>query len=375
MIPYSKHSFSEKELDAVISQIQKGNIARGTIIDDFEQECSVYLDSHCVSCSSGSAALEVALRAAGVGPGDEVIVPNISWIATASSVNLVGAVPIFCDVMKGFPNIDIESVKRVISRRVKVVIPVHFGGVAVDLSELKEVCDAYGTLIIEDACHAMGGMYKDGTKIGSSNKSLAACFSFHPAKNITTGEGGLISTQSSNFLERVRVIRSGGVQRIGTSLTKKSFYDCTELGSNYHMTAISAAIGIVQLRKLNNFVEKRREIWSYYEQEISELEQFSLYQHPHYSGFNLCIASVNNHRNLLMELLIKDDIGVHFHYPLISELNIYNEKKVKSKVDSVLTNCYKYESNSLTLPLYPELSYKEVDYIVSRVKYHLGQFR
>jgi len=372
MIPYAKHSFSNKELDAATSQIQKGNIARGSVIDDFEYECSEYFDSHCISCSSGSSALEIALRAAGVGPGDEVIVPNISWVATASSVNLVGATPVFCDVSEDYPNIDIESVKRLITDRVKVVIPVHFGGVAVDLTELKKVCDKFNTLIIEDACHAVGGMYKDGKKIGSSDKSFAACFSFHPAKNISTGEGGLITTKNISLKEKISVIRSGGILRRGNSFLDRSFYDCIELGSNYHMTAISAAIGIIQLKKLNEFIEKRRELWLYYEHKILNLEQIRLYRHPNYSAFNLCIASVENDRNSFMEMLYKNEIGAHFHYPPISGLEIYKSGIAHSRSDDMLTNSHKYAKNSLTLPLYPDLTFDNVDFIISVIKNHLG---
>ena len=363
MISYAKHSVSKEEIKKVVNQIKFGSLARGDIINKFEKNFSKYLSCNVVSCSSGSASLEIALRAAGVGQGDKVIVPNISWSATATAVNLVGAKPVFCDIEEDYPNISLDDVKKNISSGIKAIIVVHFGGVPVDIKKLYSICAPKNILIIEDTAHALGGKYKDGNLIGSSKLSFATCFSFHPAKTITTGEGGLISTKRNSIYKKILSIRSSGIIRDKKNKFKKYFYDCVDLGSNYHMTSLSAAIGLCQLKKINKFVYKRKALWQRYYKNLKSSSNLSLFNHNKNSSFNLCIASSKQKKKLINKLL-KNKIGVSFHYPEIRMLSLY-KKNILPSINSKkkFPNSSKYTKNSLTLPLYPDLTFKQVDTI------------
>lgn len=364
MIPYAKHSFNLKEINAVLKQLNNGSIARGKIIQDFEQQLDLYLNSYTVTCSSGSSALEIALRSAGIKPGDEVIVPNISWIATASAVNLVGATPVFCDIEKDYPNISLSHLKILITNKTKAVIPVHFGGVCVDLQALSKICKPNKILIIEDACHAFGGKYKDGKMIGSSNYSYCACFSFHPAKNITTGEGGLISTNKIKIKKKISIIRSGGIVRKKADGIQKAYYDCEQIGSNYHMTSLSAAIGIEQLKKIDKFVNSRKKLWKRYQKNLNINKNIYLYQHNENSAFNLCLIKVYKGRDKLLIKLNDNGVGAYFHYPQLRAMSVY-KKSIKSYKEDAKNyiNSLNYARSSLTLPLYPDMTIKQVDQI------------
>ena len=363
MKSYAKHSISKEEIKEVVNQLKIGSLSRGPIIKKFEKELGSYLSSYAVTCSSGSSALEIALRTAGIGIGDEVIVPNISWSATATSVSMVGATPVFCDISKDYPNISFKDFEKNISNRVKAVIPVHFGGVSVNLKKLAKICSPKNIIIIEDACHAFGGRYEDDSLIGSSKLSYAACFSFHPAKSITTGEGGLLSTKNKSVYKKILSIRSSGINRKIENGFQKYLYDCVDLGSNFHMTTLSAAIGICQLKKVNKFILKRKILWQRYYDNLKKLSSFRLFHHKKNSSFNLCLGFVKQ-RKKLTQLLIKNNIGVSFHYPEIRLLSIY-KKKLKPSINTKnkFPNSYNYTKNAITLPLYPDLKIKEIDFI------------
>jgi len=378
MIPYSRHSISKEEILFVSHQLKLGQLSRVKIIEVFEKKCSQMLSNYAVSCSSGSSAIEIALRAANIKNGDEVLVPNISWSSTATSVSLVGGIPIFCDIDKDFPNINLEEVKKKISKRTKAIIPVHFAGVPVNIEKLYTICELYGIHIIEDACHAFGGRYSKDKIIGSSKYTFASCFSFHPAKTITTGEGGLIATSKKSTYNKLLTIRSSGIVRKSKLGFKKSLYDCSMIGSNYHMTGLSAAIGICQLKKVNFFISKRKLLWNRYKKNLNNLKNINLFTHTNHSSFNLCILKVSKKKRLnLINYLTKHGIGVFFHYPEIRLLSLYKQKiysKIKYKKKDFI-NSWNYTRSSITLPLFPSLLIKDVDRICDVIKNFNKKFK
>jgi len=354
-IPYAQHVIGSAERAAVLKLLDGGWLARGPVLAEFESAFSQYTGSEtAISCSSGSAALEIVLRGLDIGPGDEVIVPNITWVSTATAVNKVGGTPVFCDVAADYPNLCPTAVEAGISSRTKAVIAVHFAGVAVDMTSLSDLCKHHSIELIEDAAHAVGGSYEDGTKIGSSTLSSAACFSFHPAKNMTTGEGGMVTTQDEELGVRMSLIRSNGISRRGTNGIDKALYDCLEIGDNYHLNCIAAAIGLHQIERLDGFVRRRAELWSLYSELLVEIPGLRLLRHPRHSAYNLCLAFMERNRDEALAALNDAGIGAYYHYPLLHELSVY-QNKASSRNGSRFDNSLYYRDHAITLPLHPAL--------------------
>jgi len=363
-IPYAQHIIGETERQAVLDLMDGGWLARGPALAEFENAFARYVGSSAaISCCSGSAALEIVMRALNIGPGDEVIVPNITWVSTATAVNKVGGAPVFCDVEEGVPNLCPDAVEACISSKTKAVVAVHFAGVSVDMEALSTLCDKYGLTFVEDAAHAVGGSYADGVKIGSSALSAAACFSFHPAKNMTAGEGGMVTTQDAELAARIALIRSNGVFRRGADGIKKAQYDCLEIGDNYHLNCIAAVIGLHQLDRLDGFVSRRGKLWQRYSQLLADSPHVTLLPHPAYSAYNLCLAMIENNRDQVFSALNKAGIGAYYHYPLLHELSVY-KGTAQSRSGPNLANSIYYRDHAITLPLHPGLKDDDINKIV-----------
>ena len=257
-IPIAQPSLGEEENDAVLAVLASGMIAQGPETAAFEEEFAAYCGvPHAVAVNNGTAALHAALLAAGVGPGDEVVVPAFTFFATASSVSMCGAVPVFVDVDPATATIDPADILAKVSPKTKAVIAVHLYGQPCDVGEVREVCDDADLIFIEDAAQAHGATYQ-GQKTGSLGD--LACFSFYATKNMATGEGGMVTTTSDEYDTRLRrVINHGQSEK----------YLHTTLGYNYRMTDINAAIGRVQLAKLDGFNQRRQENAAYYNAHIT----------------------------------------------------------------------------------------------------------
>ncbi len=260
MIPIARPCLGEDEIREVRRVLESGMIAQGELVRKFEEEFASYVGSkYAIAVSSGTAALHVALISLGVGPRDEVAVPSYTFYSTASSVILSGARPVFIDVDIRTGTMDPRDLASKINERVRAVIPVHIHGHPADLDSIREVIGEKEIYVLEDSAQAHGALYK-GSKVGSLGE--AGAFSFYPTKNMTTGEGGIITTDDEYVYERARAIRDQG---------QVSKYEHYYIGFNYRMTEINAAIGIVQLRKLDKFNARRKEIASIYTQELSGL--------------------------------------------------------------------------------------------------------
>lgn len=247
-IPIARPSLGPEEAEAVTAVLSSGIIAEGPVTKTFEHEFAAYSGAaHAVAVNNGTAALHAALLAAGVGPGDEVVVPAFSFFATASSVAMTGAKPVFSDVLRDTYCIDPDSVYDRITEQTKAVIGVHLYGQPCDAFVLRDICSDRGLIFIEDAAQAHGAMI-NGAKVGSIGD--LACFSFYATKNMATGEGGMVTTGSADLHERLRRIINHG---------QSEKYIHTEIGYNYRMTDIAAAIGRVQLSKLDGFIRARQE--------------------------------------------------------------------------------------------------------------------
>ncbi|QYZ78438.1 DegT/DnrJ/EryC1/StrS family aminotransferase [Methanofollis formosanus] len=257
-IPIAQPSLGTEEAEAVTAVLDSGMIAQGPETAAFEQEFAAYCGVlHAVAVNSGTAALHAALLAAGVGPGDEVIVPAFTFFATASSVSMCGAVPVFADVEEATATVDPADVVTKITSRTKAIIGVHLYGQPCDAGALREICDANNLVFIEDAAQAHGAEYH-GERTGSLGD--LACFSFYATKNMATGEGGMVTTASDDYKVHLRRIINHG---------QADKYLHIELGYNYRMTDLAAAVGRVQLKKLDGFNRRRQENAAYYSTHIT----------------------------------------------------------------------------------------------------------
>ncbi|MFH1126428.1 MAG: DegT/DnrJ/EryC1/StrS family aminotransferase, partial [Candidatus Altiarchaeota archaeon] len=237
-IPIAKPLIGKEEIRNVVAALKSGSIAQGPKVKEFEEKFASYIGvRHTVAVNSGTAALHIALLANGVKPGDEVIVPSFTFIATANSVLYCNAKPVFADVREDSFNIDVEDVKNKITAKTRAVIPVHLYGQPADMKELMEIAAEKNIAVVEDACQSHGAIY-DGKKVGSFS---SGCFSFYPTKNMTTSEGGAITTDDGRIAELSSMIRTHG--------SKKRYYH-EMLGFNLRMTDVAAAIGLAQLEKL-----------------------------------------------------------------------------------------------------------------------------
>lgn len=258
MIPIARPCLGEEEIKEVVKVLRSGMLAQGKLVEEFERSFASYVGTkYAIAVSNGTAALHVALISLGIGPGDEVAVPSYTFYATASSVILSGARPVFVDVDSKTGTMDPQDLSRKISDRMRAVIPVHVHGHPADLDSIREVLRDREIFILEDSAQAHGALYR-GSKVGSVGE--VGAFSFYPTKNMTTGEGGIITTDDEYVYRRAKAIRDQG---------QISKYEHHYVGFNYRMTEINAAIGLVQLRKLDAFNARRKEIASIYTEELS----------------------------------------------------------------------------------------------------------
>lgn len=274
MIPYGKHFLDEDDINAVVAQLRGGTVTQGAKIGEFERAVADCVGAtFAVAVSSATAALHLACLAARVGPGDAVVTSPNTFVASANCAVFVGASPQFSDIHPETLNLDAGALEEKCRRleEVRAVIPVHFGGLSCDMPAIKAVADQWGATVIEDASHALGARHADGSRVGSCKYSDMAVFSFHPVKQITTGEGGMITTNNESLYRELLRLRSHGINKGNDPLLcpdeaftdgkpNRWYYEMQELGFNYRLTEIQAALGLSQLGKLDRFVARRREL-------------------------------------------------------------------------------------------------------------------
>lgn len=364
MIPYGRQSINKKDIDSVVSVLSSNFLTQGPKIQEFERHLAKYCGAkYAVVVSSGTTALHLAYLAAGLKHKDEVITTPNTFAATANMLLAVGAKPVFCDIRLDTNNIDESKIEKLITPRTKAIVPLHFAGQPTDMDKIKSIAKQYKLIVIEDACHALGAKYKH-SKIGSCHYSDMAIFSFHPVKSITTAEGGAILTNNKKYYKRLKLLRSHGIHKNAQGKNVM-----TELGYNYRLSDIHSALGISQLKKLNKFITRRRQVVKWYTQELKNVKELIL---PcelagNYSAWHLYIVRVKNPklRGLLVAYLKKNSVGVNFHYPAVYSHPYYRAhgyRKLK------LINEDKYHNSCITLPCYPSLTIAQLKYISQLIK-------
>src|SRR3989344_5230791 len=268
LIPYSKQWINHEDITEVVKVLKSDWITQGPKIEEFEKTLARYVSAkYAVAVSNGTAALHLACLVAGIGPSDEVIIPTLSFVATANCVLYCGAKPVLVDVYEDTLTINVEDVENKITKKTKAIIAVDFAGHPADWDKLKELAKKHNLILIDDAAHALGSKYR-GKMIGSI--ADFTCFSFHPVKIITTGDGGAVITNNKNYYEKLLSLKHHGIVKT-QNLSKKYgdwYYDIKELGFNYRLTDIQASLGISQLKNINSHIKRRRSIWQRYQKAL-----------------------------------------------------------------------------------------------------------
>jgi dTDP-4-amino-4,6-dideoxygalactose transaminase len=362
LIPINKPLLDDKEIEAAVGVLKSGVLTSrakaGSKVEAFERGFAQFADAkHAFAVNSGTTALQLSLLASGVGPGTEVIVPSFTFVATAEVVVLVGAIPVFVDINLETYNIDPSEIKKALTDRTRVIMPVDLFGLPADMKPIKEVAERHGLLIVEDAAQAHGAEY-----YGKPPGSLAdlTCWSFYASKNMTTGEGGMITTDNDRFAAKLPYMRTHG---------EKDEYVSTMIGGNFRMPELEAAIGIVQLRKLPSFVERRAKNAERLAARLDDTSQLKLpfvpqgYKHSWYLYTTRLERATREQRNKTIKSLRNLGIGAAAYYPVpIHQMPFYR------RFHRVLPNTEKAAEQVLSLPIHPGVTQTEIDYIADSVR-------
>jgi len=364
-IPFHKPHITQKEIDSVIDIMRSGWLTMGPKTFEFENAFKKYIGSqYAISVNSATAALHLALNAVGVGNGDEVIIPTNTFIATAEAVVYSGAKPILCDIEANYHNIDINLIEPLITPKTRAIIPVHFGGNPCDMDELKKIANHFNLKIIEDAAHALPSFYKN-KKIGSF--SDVVCFSFYATKTLSTGEGGMVTTNNKKIAKKVSLQRLHGINGDAWKRYERNndwYYEVIDLGYKYNTTDIQSAMGIVQLEKLEWMRDERKMIAEKYKNAFSGKLDFIEENIKNESSWHLFVIKIGN-RDELHQKLKEKGISTSVHFIPIHKHPYYKKSFSFSDEDYPVAN-FVFEQ-SLSLPIYPGLTENEVEYIIKNV--------
>jgi UDP-4-amino-4,6-dideoxy-N-acetyl-beta-L-altrosamine transaminase len=366
-IPYSRQSIDEKDIAAVCSVLRSDYLTTGPKIEEFEKAvCSYVGAKNGVAVSSGTAALQCSMYALGICPGDEVIVPPMTFAATANCVCLMGATPVFVDVEPGTLLIDPKEVEARITPRTKAIIGVDYAGQPCDWDSLRVLANKHGLALIADSCHAIGAEYK-GHKVATL--ADMTIFSFHPVKHITTGEGGMIVTDDKDYSDKMRIFRSHGITTDVSTREKTGawFYEMVDLGYNYRISDIQCALGLSQLEKLPEWIKQRQNIAKMYDQFFAENNLSSpLTVRPDRTHvYHLYVVQMKN-RDKVFSDLREQGIGVNVHYVPV-HLHPYYQKKF-GYGKGLCPVAEKAYEQLITLPLYPGMTNKDVKMVERVIK-------
>ena len=382
-IPYGHQWIDEEDIRNVTKVLKSNWITQGPKVKEFEEKFASYCEAkYAVAISSGTAALHIASLACRIKKGDEVITSPITFVASANCILYCGGKPVFADVHPDTINIDPLEIKNKITKKTKAIIPVDFAGHPADLDEISKIAKRNNLIIIEDASHSLGAKYKD-TKVGSCKYSDMTVFSFHPVKIITTGEGGMVTTNNKEYYEKLLLFRSHGItknsfkfsSRRARSAEEKWYYEMQELGYNYKLTDFQSALGISQLKKIEGFIKRRREIVQIYNEAFKGIEEIvtSTERPGVESAWHLYVIRVKKlNRRKIFESLHKENIGVQVHYIPVYWQPYYQKLGYKKGLCPIAEEYYQ---EAISLPIFPKMSKKEIDKVIKGVKEVINYYR
>lgn len=371
MLPYARQSIDDDDRLAVDSVLRSNWLTTGPMVKEFEEAVTLYTGAaEGVAVNTGTAALHAAMWAAGVGPGDDVIVPAISFVASANCVLYVGATPVFADLSPDTLNLDPDDVQRKVTSRTRALVVVDFAGHPCDHDALRTIADQYGLIIIEDAAHSLGATYQ-GRKVGTLQDITT--LSFHPVKHVTTGEGGMLLTDDPDVAKRVRSFRHHGIDLDlhNRNRTNSWEYDVVDLGFNYRLPDINCALGVSQLAKSDQWLERRRTIAAAYQKALHGLPMLQLPEeradclsawHLYFIRLNLETNTAS--RSQVFAALRAENIGVNVHYIPIPWMTHYANLGYVRGQWPVAEREYE---RVISLPMYPGMTDQDVVDVASAV--------
>lgn len=375
-LSYGKQWIDEQDIQAVADTLRSDFLTQGPKIAEFEQAiCDLTGAHHCVVVANGTAALHISVAVLGIEPDCEGITSTNTFLASANAMVYNGITPVFTDIdPKTYLPTPAEFEKQ-ITEKTKILIPVHFAGQPCEMEKITQIAGNNDCFIIEDAAHAIGSVYDDGSAVGSCKYSDMAIFSFHPVKTITSGEGGAITTNDATLYEKLILLRNHGLTRNENKLTRNPgpwFYEMQDLGFNYRMTDLQAALGLAQLKKLDSFAIRRREIVNHYNDVfrnvdwlVTPYERKSLNSVFHLYVLKIDYTKLGKNRTDVMEILKAKNIGTQVHYIPVHSQPYYRDHYDYRWGDFPVAESY-YE-HALSIPLYPKMSDDQVEYVVQAI--------
>ncbi len=373
-ITYGRQYIDEEDIKAVENVLRSDYLTQGPKVREFEERLGGYVGAkYVVAFANGTAALHGAYFAAGLDKEDEIITTPITFAATSNAALYLGAKPVFSDIDLNTGNIDPSKIEEKITQKTKIVVPVHYAGHPVELEKIYEIAKKYDLILIEDACHALGAKYH-GEKIGSGKYSDMTIFSFHPVKSITTGEGGAVTTNDKGYYERLVLFRQHGITKNPANFVNAShgpwYHEMQELGYNYRLTDIQSALGISQLKKLDKFVKRRREIVSLYEKLLKDNPYFELPVEKDYaySSWHLFPVKLKDkyipYKKEIFEKLRNNNIFLQVHYIPVYRHPYYKSLGYK---EGLCPNAEIFYKKEISFPIYYSLTDDEINYFVDMI--------
>jgi UDP-4-amino-4-deoxy-L-arabinose-oxoglutarate aminotransferase len=374
-LPFTRPSITEAEIREVNETLRSGWITSGPRVAAFEKEFSAYVSAPFgIAVTSGTAGFHILLQALGIGPGDEVITASLTWPSPVNMMEFVGARPVFADIDRQTFQLDPASVERVLTPQTKAIVPVHFAGQPCDLDAFHALCEKHGLILIEDAAHAIGTEYR-GQRIGSGKNP--AVFSFHAIKNLTTGEGGLITVSDERLRDRLVSLRFHGVdqdawKRYAREASKG--YDLFEPGWKYNLTDLQAAVGLAQLRRIEEMNARRMKLAELYDRlldDVSEIIRAARVSYPSRHAWHLYTILIDPDkagltRDEFREQMRKRNIGTGLHFLAVHELSFYRQRYCPPS--ELLRNSEYVAARIVSLPLFPDMQEEDVVEVVKEIR-------
>jgi len=364
-IPVNRPSVGQEELRGVEEVFKTGWLGMGSVVFEFENLLKKYLGArNVIAVNTGTSALHIALYSMGIKSGDEVILPSLTFASSPQAVLMCAAKVVFCDIEEDTLNMCVADVKKKITRKTKAIMPVHYSGLPCDMNSILALAKKHGLRVVEDAAHAFGSIY-NGKKIGSFGD--ATCFSFDPIKLITCGEGGAVVTDDDTLAEKIVRKRILGIDKDTYNRYKHKrnwFYEVRELGYRYHMSNINAAIGIAQMDKIEGFLKRKREISAMYDEGLKDVKMIGLIKKDYadVAPFNYIIKVKGNKRDELMTFLHDKGVDTGVHYIPNHTQPFFKQHRTS------LPKTEKIAGQILTLPLYCDMTDKDVGHVVSSIR-------
>lgn len=372
-IPYGHQWIDDSDIEEVVKVLRSDWLTQGPKILEFEECLANYCGcKYAVVFNSGTSALHGAYFALGLKEGDEFVTTPNTFVATANAGLYLGAKPVFIDIEENTGNIDVSKIEERLTKNTKLIVPVHYSGHPVGLEKIYKIAEKYNLFVVEDACHALGAKYKGG-KIGNCKYSDMTVLSFHPLKHITTGEGGAVLTNNEEFYRRLLMFRTHGI-------TKENFidepdgdwyYEMQYLGHNYRMTDIQAALGMSQLKKLDSFVERRREIADFYNKAFRDNPYFDIpfkkdYDCPSYHLYPIRLKDkYRDKKREIFSKLREKGLGVQVHYIPVYWQPYYKVLGYKKGLCPVAEDFYRRE---ISIPIYPAMTTENVNHVIDTIR-------